>query len=111
MDNYVSRLILAYLFNIGSEYEVGELMQLSGKNSKELTVIINYLLDNEYIAYCEYELTVTQKGISYLISNDSLNDVFLNDCPVLRNIDPQSALSINEPYVPKKFNRKYKKNT
>ncbi len=108
MDNYISRLIISYLFHTENDYEISELMQLTGMGSKQLTEIMNDLFDKNYVEYCEYELQITPKGKAFLISNDSLCDSFSDDYIILRNINPQSALKTDEFYVPKGFTHKYK---
>lgn len=106
MTEYQKTLFLTY-FKDCCGVDFGELSSLLGLSGSILDKLINEMLENEYIAYENYVLKITKKGIRYLISKDQINSCLESDCFILRNISPEDALPLDKPYVPKNFLSKF----
>ena len=106
MTEYQKTLFLTY-FKDCCDIDFGELSGLLGLSGSILEKLINEMLENEYIAYENYVLKITEKGIRYLISKDQINSCLESDSFILRNISPENALPLDEPYVPKNFLSKF----
>ena len=109
MNNYSTSLALAYFKEKREHYIIGELAEILGYNSKQIAELVEYLLSKDYIAYINDLLTITPKGITFLISNnhDSLSIQAENF--VTAHIDSKNAMPIDAPYVPVGFTKKIKR--
>lgn len=106
MTEYQKTLFLTY-FKDCCHIDFGELSSLLGLSGGILDQLINEMLENEYIAYENYVLKITDKGIRYLISKDQINSCLESNSFILRNISPENSLPLDEPYVPKNFLSKF----
>ncbi len=102
MTEYQRTLFLIY-FKDCSEVDFHELNLLLGLNGNVFDQLIREMIDDEYIAYDNYKLRITDKGIRYLISKDQIYSQLENDDFILRNISPNDAFPMDKPYVPKNF--------
>ena len=108
MNNYILSLALAYFKEKREAYVISELMEILGYNRKQIDTILFALIHKGYLEYVDDLLCITPKGLAYLIGNDQGNIRLQVDNFVTLHIDPQKAQSIDTPYVPRGFVKKYK---
>lgn len=108
MNNYIASLALTYFKEKREKYSISELMEMLGYNLNQIDELIYNLMHNEYLCYIDNLLSITKKGLTFLISNDNEDICLQADDYVIPHIDPQKALPIDTPYVPDKFVKKYK---
>ena len=109
MDQYRILLALSYFKEKNGQYSISELMLILGFNNKQISDLIELLLNSKYLEYNnDCLLTITSRGIAYLIANDG-SEIEFNAVRFLSHIAPEKALPIDEPYVPKNFAKKFKR--
>lgn len=108
MNIYIKQLALAYFYNLGSVYDLSDLLEILGMQRSQLDIMLYELINSEYLSYDNYELKITEKGVLHLISNN-INSCFeeFDDFNSKRENLPK--LKINDIYVPKNFNKKINK--
>ncbi len=106
-DFYKEILALSYFREKKSEYTLSELKEILGYNENQMDELIGSLFTKEYLCYDDNMISVTIKGMIYLISQNS-DEMNVRDNQFLMiKISPESALPIDAPYVPKRFTKKY----
>lgn len=103
MDNYRKQLTLLYFKTSGYEYDLSELMQLLGLQQNQLDLILLELKNDGFICTNNYEIEITEKGISHLISNNISSNADNSIKYSFNNIVVENLMQLNEPYVPKRF--------
>jgi hypothetical protein len=103
MDNYRKQLALLYFKISGKDYDLSELMKLLGLRNKQLDLILLELKNDDFICTNNYEIKITEKGILHLVSNNITSNADSSIQYSLNNIVVENIMSLNEPYVPKKF--------
>lgn len=109
MNEYVFSLALSYFKEKKSNYILSELKEMLGYGNAHFEELIFKLISEEYIAYTDDLLCITSKGIKFLIANDQIDNVLESEKLLMKHIKPENALSIDTPYVPTKFEKKYNK--
>lgn len=102
MTDYQKILFLTY-FKECKEVDFNELIFLLGLNSKNLDFLIREMIEKNYIAYINYKLQLTDHGVRYLIAKNQINTEMEYSDFILRNISPEKAMSLDEPFVPVGF--------
>lgn len=105
MTEYQKLLFLTY-FKECKEVDFNELIYLLGLNSNSLDELIREMIDAHYIEYVNYKLQITDQGIRHLIANNQINSKIETGDYILRNISPDKALPLDEPFAPKDFTSK-----
>ena len=107
MDQYRILLALSYFKEKKEQYSISELMLILGFNNKQISELIEFLLNNCFLEYNDdFLLVITDKGMTYLIANDG-DEIELQAVVLPSHITPEKALPIDEPYVPKSFANKF----
>ncbi len=106
-DFYEEVLALSYFKEKKSQYIISELMEILGYNRNQIDELIERLFAKEYLCYIENLISITSKGVTFLISKNSDEMSASDDQFLMIKISPESALSIDAPYVPEKFTKKY----
>lgn len=107
MDQYRILLALSYFKEKKGQYSISELMLILGFNNKQISELIEFLLNNSFLEYNDdILLVITDKGMTYLIANDGA-EIELQAVGFLSHIAPEKAMPIDEPYVPKNFAKKF----
>ena len=100
-------LALSYFKEKGNRYVISELMELLGYTRNQIDDLMDELFAKDYIGYDDDMIHVSKKGMTFLIGNN-YDDLNLNDQQFkMVKIDPNSAVSFDDPYVPKKFTKKF----
>lgn len=108
MNSYQIILALCYFKEKKTGYVLSELMEILGYTHKQLNDLIEELFSKGYICYIEDLISITNQGLTFLITNDC-DDMSANVPSVeMVKIDPSQAIGLDYPYVPKKFDEKYK---
>lgn len=107
MHEYTLMIALAYFKERDREYVLSELKEMLGFTSSQLDSLINVLITRGYIEYRDVLMRITPKGITYLIANERENLSVSAENFTMIHINPQNAMPLNEPYVPKEFSKKY----
>lgn len=107
MEEYAVLIALAYFNELKDKYTINELAEILGYTHKRIEELTFYLLSNGYIEYVDNLLEISQKGLTLLIANEMEDFSFSPENINLIHINPDNALSITEPYVPKDFAKKY----
>lgn len=106
-DFYKEILALSYFREKKSEYIISDLIEILGYNRNQMDELLESLFKKEYLCYNENLISVTSKGMTFLISQNSNEMSAEDDHFSMIKICPESALPIDAPYVPKKFTKKY----
>lgn len=107
MEEYVLLLSLAYFKEKGRDYLFSELMELLGFNRVQFSELLDLLIEREYIIYKDNLISVTGKGLTFLISRDQSDMVLHAESTMLLHIKPETAVPLDAPYVPRRFTKKY----
>lgn len=75
MDEYIISLVLNYFKIVDGKYELRKLRRLMGFTQNKMEDLLDYLINNEYLAYIDFRLKLTQKGLIYLISRNKFYNV------------------------------------
>lgn len=102
MTDYQKVLFLTYFKNC-RKVDFTELNSILGLCSSDFDKLIQEMLSENYISYINFKLQITDNGIRYLISRNQIECDIKNDDFILRNIFPEKALSLDEPFIPKNF--------
>lgn len=108
MNDYIILLALAYFKERREHYIIGELSEILGQNSEQTVELVEYLLERNYISYVNDLLAITSKGVTLLISNNSVSLSIQAEDFVTPHINPNRAIPIDAPYVPIGFTKKFK---
>ena len=100
-------IALAYFKEANGSYTISELTEMLGYTHKRIEELIFHLISSGYIEYVNNLLHITNKGLTHLIANEMGDFSFATENISLVHIDPDNALGIAEPYVPKDFAKKY----
>lgn len=103
MNKYINSLTLSYFRSLDGDYDLSELKSLLGLQQNQLDKLIMELKKEGYIAYDDFELKITNKGILHLISNNQIDFSVENSEYNYKHINNSELLSLDKPYVPKKF--------
>ena len=106
MNEYSISLALAYFKEKRENYIIGEIAALLGYNGAQVNRLFEYLIEQKYIDYSDDLITITPKGITFLISKDQDNLRSQSDYFVKPHINPEKALPLDVPYVPRGFYKK-----
>ncbi len=107
IDNYKIALLLQYFNSVDSSYSYQEIMMLFGYTFEQIDNLITYLIDEDLILLKEY-LKVSDKGKNYLDNYNLLNVDFEIE-ETTDDIFTEERISFEDIYIPKKFEKKYKK--
>lgn len=107
IDNYKIALLLQYFNSVDSSYSYQEIMMLFGYTFEQIDNLITYLIDEDLILLREY-LKISDRGKNYLDDYNLLN-VDLEDRETTDDIFTEERISFEDIYIPKKFEKKYKK--
>lgn len=99
MSNYRDLLALEYFKNTGKNYSLQELSRILGLTVQQLDELIYKLKSQQYIAYVDYELEITNKGITKLIANDFYDNEE-------HEILTKEKMNIWDIYIPENFEKK-----
>ena len=108
MNNYTLSLALTYFKEKRNTYVISELMETLGYNHKQIDSLLSSLMQKGYLQYVNDLLSITPKGLAYLIGNDQGNIKLQVDNLGTPHINPQKAQKLDVPYVPVGFVKKYK---
>jgi hypothetical protein len=107
MENtYVGLLALVYFQGKGKEYDLSELRYILGLTQFQLDELIYSLFEKSYLEYIDYEMCLSEKGLSYINQKQALKHEYESDEKHLSVIHKEKAISLDTIYVPKKFDRK-----
>ena len=107
IDYYEEVLALSYFREKKSEYIISELIEILGYNRDQIDELIRRLFTKEYLCYNDNMISITNKGMTFLISRNSDEMSARDDQFLMIKISPESALPIDAPYVPERFTKKY----
>ncbi len=107
MEEYISLLALAYFKEKGRKYLFSELMELLGFNRAQFSELMDLLIEKEYVKYEDNLISITGKGLTFLISRDQSDMVLQIENTMLLHIKPETAVPLDAPYVPHRFTKKY----
>lgn len=107
IDYYEEVLALSYFREKKSEYIISELIEILGYNRDQIDELIRRLFTKEYLCYNDNMISITNKGMTFLISRNSDEMSARDDQFLMIKISPEAALPIDAPYVPEKFTKKY----
>ncbi len=107
MEEYVSLLALAYFKEKGREYLFSELMELLGYNRAQFSELLDTLFGKEYLTYDDNMVSITGKGLTFLISRDQSDMVLHSESTMLLHIKPEMSVPLDAPYVPHRFTKKF----
>ena len=107
IDFYEEVLALSYFREKKSEYIISDLIEILGYNRNQIDELIWRLFTKEYLCYNDNMLSITNKGMTFLISQNSDEMSARDDYFLMVKISPESALPIEAPYVPERFTKKY----
>lgn len=105
MNEYAEVLSLLYFKEVGSAYDWGELREVLGYTSVQLDNLIQQLMQNGFIEYKDFEIQLTEKGLLYLVATNQIDYYYRK--PEIEQKDSQRQ-SLDTPYIPKGFDKKYK---
>ena len=105
-NNYVELLALVYFKDKGKEYDFSELRYILGLTQFQLDELISSLFEKNYLEYIDYEMHLSEKGLSYIKQEQALKHEYKSDEKHLSVIHTETAISLDTNYVPKKFDRK-----
>ncbi|MFC8151844.1 hypothetical protein ACFUP3_19430 [Bacillus paralicheniformis] len=105
MIGYKEILILHYFYSVGASYSYNELLRLFGFQYEQLDSLINDLLNDELLVIDSY-LKLTPRALMYLEENNLTSIEY--DNVEGEEIFVDKPLSINEIYIPRKFDSKFK---
>lgn len=103
MDSYRKQLILLYFKTSGRDYNLSELIQLFGIQQNQMDLILQELKSDGYISINNYEIAITDKGLSNLNENNIANNANSDIKYHFNNINVENLKPLDEPYVPKNF--------
>lgn len=106
VSKYTKTLFLLYIKDVGHDYSFSEAKELLGITQNQLDHLLNNLLQEGLLVYEKYSLTLTKKALRQLISQNELT-YRLREENVYTNTMDIRAFSIDEPYVPCDFDKKY----
>lgn len=107
MSDYIMMIALTYFKEMKEEYVLRDLSEILGYTHSQMDELIMGLISAGYIAYVEDLMCITRKGMTFLIANEKDNLNLFDEDFKLIHINPQNAVSIEKPYVPKDFAKKY----
>lgn len=108
VNDYIVSMALTYFKERGKDYIISELMEILGYSRYQIDDLIMSLIQAEHLHYEDNLLTITAKGITHLISKNHAGfQIQVDDLPT-PHINIQKAQSIDVPYVPIHFAKKYK---
>ena len=105
-NNYVELLALVYFKDKGKKYDWGELRYILGLTQFQLDELVSSLFENNYLEYRDYEMCLSEKGLSYIRQEQALKHEYESDEKHLSVIHKEKVISMDTIYVPKKFDRK-----
>jgi hypothetical protein len=104
MDEYNKLLILAYFKEFHENYSLQEIKKYLGVTNGYFDNLISQLIDDEFLVYKDYLITLSLKGRTYLINKNM--EWYSFDENLIDNVDGDKW-PLDKPYVPKKFSKKY----
>ncbi len=105
---YIRDLALSYFELKGANYKISELAELLGYSEKNVDRLLGFLIENKWLKYENYVLKITDDGKS-LLDNYKESNIYLTEEQILlNNINPNNAMGIDVPYIPKGFSKKFK---
>lgn len=105
-NNYVELLALVYFKDKGKEYDLSELRYILGLTQFQLDELISSLFQKCYLGYRDYEMCLSEKGLSFIKEEQALKHEYESDEKHLSVIHKEKAISLDTIYVPKKFDMK-----
>ena len=104
MTDDLNLLILSYFKQCKTEYDFSDLAQLLGVPIVDLLSRISVLLKDGHLEYRSNLLSLSEAGRMALKNTQQDFLIFsgTQEIPLLR-INPEKALPLSEPYVPKDF--------
>lgn len=105
-NNYVELLALVYFKDKGTEYDFSELRYILGLTQYQLDELISSLFEKKHLEYIDYEVCLSEKGLSYIKQEQALKHEYISDEKHLSVINKEKAIPLDTIYVPKKFDRK-----
>lgn len=108
MSDYITSLTLSYFREKREKYLISELMEILGYSRQQIDALIVRLMQDELLQYEDDLLCLSVKAVSYLIANDQAGFSTHIEEINTPNINPQSALALDAPYVPVEFTKKYR---
>jgi len=106
MESYIVCLALLYFKEKGNKYDFGDLRSLLGFTQLQFDKLIALLRENKYVEYMDFEIKITDKGLTHLIKQNQINSSLEDKEYKFKNIDIKNAISLETVYVPKKFAKK-----
>ena len=105
MDDFLSGIILAYFKNRKYEYSFTALAESLGIPIPKIDDTIDRLLQEELLVYDEsHLLSLSEKGRLKILNQKADSISFSRDAQFLyRKIDPDTAIPIDQIYVPSNF--------
>ena len=108
MNDYCISLALTYFKEKRQDYIISELSELLGYNKIQVENLLSVLIDKNYLEYNEsLLLSITGKGLTYLIAHNKAEMILKTDEIKPTYINPDTAISSEDPYVPRCFFKKY----
>ena len=107
MNEYTTILALAYFKEHKEHYLLSELMEILGFNRRQMDGLIYDLLNKNLICYSDGMINLTDTGLTFMIANNHDDSDITDDSFNMVKIDPKTAMSIDTPYVPQNFTKKY----
>ena len=108
MNDFVHKLILAYIKSKGSNYSLAELVSILGLTISNTLEEIQFLVASGHLEVNENILSITLSG-RLAIQNEDVDHMTFNiDDTIPINADLNSAWPLDKIYVPKNFLKKLK---
>lgn len=107
MNNYSFLLALAYFKEKQQAYIISELMEMLGYNRTQVSELVSELIEKGYIVYVDNLISISGKGVTFLVSHNQAEMVLQTDEIRPSRIKPETAISLEAPYVPIEFTKKY----
>ena len=106
MTEYRILLALQYFKEYRESYSISSLMQKLGLTLKQVDSLIDQMIDKKLLKYEDYLLIITEKGRRIIIANN-MQYYKIDNNHQNNKIFIDKALSLDSPYVPNRFSKKY----
>lgn len=107
IHEYSKLLALVYFKNQAENYDLSELRSVLGFTQIQLDELISEFFEEGYLEYNDYEMNISEKGLYFLQEQNAENHNLESENKNLSVINKEKAISLDEIYVPKGFDKKY----
>lgn len=108
MNDFKNMLVLSYFFQYKRNYLLSQLQTILGLTIDQFEERISSLIELNYLEYKNNLLSITAKGVQFVLSKNIDSFPFdINHTQIKNSVKSYETLSPNDLYIPKNFMKKY----